>query len=133
MSYDHLWGRSFCLRQPLDVEGQHRKGDPKADHDDEHTAEKDEQAFADHVGHSILKTRVLPAANSYTSLLNPRRIGTGPWSRAHREGVAYQPHGATVMLHESPCIPRTEDWCHAPHTVRPKASPRDQEWYWGVE
>jgi hypothetical protein len=40
--------RALRLRQPLDVEGQHRKGDPEPDHDDEETREEDEQAFADH-------------------------------------------------------------------------------------
>ena len=46
---DGLWRRSFCLCQPLDVEPKHRKGNPEADHDDEQTREKDEQAPANHV------------------------------------------------------------------------------------
>jgi hypothetical protein len=46
---DGLWRHSFCLRKPLDVERQHRKGDPEADHDDEQTREKDKQAPANQV------------------------------------------------------------------------------------
>ena len=49
MHDDRPWRRSFRLRQPLDVEGKHWKCDPEADHDDEQTGEKDEQAFANHV------------------------------------------------------------------------------------